>query len=130
MCNIDNQRYLQVLHLLNPACLVLLDSQFTNPSIHFQYQSTTIYFSSTEAQTRYHDSGYSRFSISFDSIRRSNIRVRVVPSRNSDNDVDNDQEGAFKIIRLAVAQEVAYHDNRKHQEHNHEDLKVQIHVFA
>jgi hypothetical protein len=40
------------------------------------------------------------------------------------------EQGTFEIIRLAVAEEVPNHDDRQDQEHDHEDLKVEIHVFA
>jgi hypothetical protein len=40
------------------------------------------------------------------------------------------KEGAFQVVGLAVAQKVTDHDNREYKQYDHEDLEIEIHVFA
>ncbi|WEW57938.1 hypothetical protein PRK78_003405 [Emydomyces testavorans] len=51
--------------------------------------------------------------------------VRVVPSRNRNNHVYEDKKTSFKIVGLAIAQEITHDNNRKHEQHNHEDFEIE-----
>ena len=44
-------------------------------------------------------------------------------------DDTHNEEGAFQIVGLAVAQKVTDHDNGEHKQNNHEDLEIEIHIF-
>ena len=45
-------------------------------------------------------------------------------------EVTYNKEGAFQVVGLAIAQKIPNHDDGEHKQYNHEDLEVEIHVFA
>lgn len=58
------------------------------------------------------------------------MRVRVVPARHRDDDIDQNQQAAFEVVGFAVAEKVTHNQDRKDEQYDHEDLEVQVHFFA
>lgn len=82
-----------------------------------------------------------------DAIGGGNVGIRIVIRSHRNDNVDNlcqnqqqqlisraarthNQQRTFEVIRFAITKEVAnYHDGKDKQD-DHEDLKVEIHIFA
>ena len=62
-------------------------------------------------------------------IRSPVVGVRVVPSSDGNNHINQNRQRTFQVVRLSVAEEVSNDENRQHEEDNHKDLKVEIHIL-
>lgn len=62
-------------------------------------------------------------------VRCSQVPIRIEPSRDCHDDVDQHAETTFEIVGFAVAQEVANHKDCKHQQYDHENFEIQVHLF-
>lgn len=54
----------------------------------------------------------------------------VVPGGDRDNNINQHTEPAFKVVGLAIPQEISDHKNRQDNGDYHEDLKIQTHVLS
>ena len=52
------------------------------------------------------------------------MHCRVVPGGDRDNDINQHTEPAFKVIGLAISQEVSDHKNRQDNGDDHEDFEI------
>lgn len=63
-------------------------------------------------------------------IRRPIVGIGIVPRRDGNDHVHNDQQRTLEVIRRSITEEIAHHENGQDQENNHEDLKVEVHVLT
>jgi len=55
-------------------------------------------------------------------------RIRVEVGADSDNDIDQDAQGALKIVGLSVSQERTDDENGEDQSHRVEDFEMHVHT--